>query len=882
MTKTRMIFTVAVLALTPLFLASCSSKGGKGSHKVPTVIVTENPTAGTDTGTTTTTAGTGSSSGGSASSGTAAGSDSASSGGSSSSDSGSSLVVILKPDAASGKLTINGESIDPALYSASNISVTSSSGTAVPYTVDGAGDIIIVPADGTAAGTYNITITADGRVYFVVVTVDSENIAKVDTAISYASGKAPAIDLDGGVLSSGAISLVISSSGFLTGIFTGYTLDSSISEMIIRDASGTAIGWTVDPVTGDIVVAGGSSAPFTVDIYTADGQHYVFKTDANGAISGSITVSGRAVALDLDGGKVNSGSTVLTLASDSGSSWTFASNVTVLSVTAGASDAPVDVSAVSIDAVSGDMMIEGSGAAAPAGPYTIKVSVGSDIYIIKADAAGAVMSILAGNVLLKLDDGSIRYNGGSLIAACVQDTNSGTWSLSPKITGLKAEDENGSAVAVSIDPSTGNFVTPAVINVPVTIGFSSIDAAGNTIHYTITVFNGSVTFYQAAVTNPGPNFDYSTVTNVTVSLRVADSISGLPVAQASISFIDANGKETWKGYTDASGSSLFSASVAVISSTARIRVVHAGYEDVNSDVSGADKVIAFGRNITMVPVPVAIAPVDTDGDGVADADDDYPGDANGAKMLTTVTTFGFEDLYEVGTNNKATFNTSSTDGNDADFNDLVVRMTVVEKIDSQNKVRAIRITADILATLAGYTNAFGVYINDGLSAAPSQYILTYKPVAGTAASMDKEYPDGIARAALGAAPYDPFIVPNYGSASCKYKGPDGHFVRRVSSSTYVPNEVHLASAVSAPGFAYTGPLTGTGSIKGYVNGVYSSNAKISRGFAWALMIPEGWRWPAATVSIGVAYPKFIDWCNSDGTVNTDWYNYPDMSKVIAD
>jgi len=114
---------------------------------------------------------------------------------------------------------------------------------------------------------------------------------------------------------------------------------------------------------------------------------------------------------------------------------------------------------------------------------------------------------------------------------------------------------------------------------------------------------------------------------------------------------------------------------------------------------------------------------------------------------------------------------------------------------------------------------------------------------------------GVDRNQIGAMPYDPFMVPNGGNIG-----------------TGGISEVHLASVSTS----YTGVLKGNGYIK---TGRYSS-AEIT-GFVWALILPENWQWPNEGTSIGIAYPDFIKWCNSDGKLYIDWYNRPTAGKVTT-
>lgn len=46
------------------------------------------------------------------------------------------------------------------------------------------------------------------------------------------------------------------------------------------------------------------------------------------------------------------------------------------------------------------------------------------------------------------------------------------------------------------------------------------------------------------------------------------------------------------------------------------------------------------------------------------------------------------------------------------------------------------------------------------------------------------------------------------------------------------------------------------------------------GYPWMIHVPDDWRFPLEYVSIGEAYPAFLDWAASHGTENVDWFESP--------
>lgn len=723
-------------------------------------------------------------------------------------------------------------------------------------TVDENGNIQIKPVDGSAAGTYTVVIDIPGnggtREYELVINVSEDGTATVVTAISHPAGTSMVLDLDKGALTvketdDGKDNLTISTSK--DGV---WSLDPSIHSITVVDGDKKNISVTIDPVTGDVIAQGTTNAPYTIVIET-DNRTITVTTDKDGKVI-KIEESGKSMILDLDGGSVDASAITLDLTKSSGGSYSLADGVSIISVKAGNGAIDVSTGLVIVDKTTGDIYIKADGDRnIPAGPFEIKVSVDGETYVIKTDATGKVTSINPGSVVLELSNGKIMFNDIAKLEFATSGTFGG-WSISSGITNLSATDETGKTVSLSVDSSTGNIVTASSFTDPVTIIFNRTDSDGNVIKYTIVVVNGSVSSYIAEITNPSSKFDFSTVTNVSISLKVVDGKSGLPVGQASISMLNGS-TDSWKGFTDDSGLSLFSATVDSANKTTKVTVSKSGYQNAESPIDGIGTLIEFCKRIALTPVE-KVTIVDTDGDGVADADDDFPNDPTLSKSITKSFTLAFEDNYAFG--NK-TFDT----GNDADFNDVVVRLTLTEKIDSQNKVRKLDVTAKVLASYSGANSAFGIYIN-GIGRkilfekARLEDVWFTQCTKFADVTEHYEFANGISRSDLGAMPYDPFLIP--GNRPLYYNR---------SVKKYVYDEVHLASVNTT----YGGVRSGSGTIATVAGNVSINN------FVWALCLPDGWKWPYESTCIGIAYPNFVNWCNSAGTADTDWYNYPVSGKV---
>mgnify|MGYP000945229162 FL=1 len=815
--KKGLIFGLFVALISAVVITSCGGGGG-GASKAPNVAVV--PDASTNSGTTIGGGATGSSV-------TGAGSD----------------VILI--EANNGNLSINNEyvsqnSYDPAQNKDASITITDENSQNVQWSIDSEGNIKIIPADGSAEGTYTVNINTGDREYILVITVDGNNSATVTTSISYPTGSAIAVDLElGNLIVNNEVVATISSSGS-----SGYSQSSSVVSITVKDAGGNLMTSSIDPVTGDIIVSGSSSSSYSVTIVMDDGRVISFQTNITGAIVGNVTIAGRATMVDLENGTFNNGTETIVISENSGGTWALASDVNFISATAGGGTITVPLANIKIDSATGDILITGGGTAdVPSGPYEIKISVDGKEYIIKTNETGQIVDIIPGNTLLILQNGWAEYSGNKIVQIATGTT--GSYVLNSQISNFEAKDSNGCSVSAVIDRNTGNILTYNHAVDVVTITFDYSDSKGNVITYTIVVQNGSINSYSALITNPSSDFDFSTVTNIKIFLKVTNEKTGLPLGQVSINLKKSNGDLNWQGFTDDNGLSVFTATVETAANTAHVVVSKEGFYNVECAIDGIGKLIEFGKNIAMKPVEEAVV-VDTDGDGVSDNDDEFPNDPTAAKSVEGVYTLAFEDLYPAA--------------GDADVNDLVVRLTIKEIIDSQNKVRRIDLKTKLLASGAGYTNQFwiNIYELDSNGAIVKTYKreLIHNPKANTPYTLGSicntknsetyrnceeliqesiVFEGGIDRKSLSPMPYDPYIVCN---------GVAG-------------KESHLP----------------------FVKTIFTGQVKDSNGFPWAILVPYNWLWPCYGSSIYSAYPSFSGWCASDGANYSDWYLTPNMSYV---
>jgi hypothetical protein len=486
--NTKKLLLMTMLITSMLFIFTSCGGGGGGGAVAPGVVVTTDTSTNSGDSTSVTDGTTGS---GSGTIGINTGVNTGSSGSGTEQDQENYVLIILTDN--NGNLNINYEKISSESYSSSTVSATDENGNTVAVSIKQDGSIQITPSDGTVEGIYTITITADGREYLLVVSVDDKNNPTVVTSISYPAGSAMILDLESGTLSANGEGIIISSGGN-----GNYTLDSSVSSITATDKNGNPIEVKIDPVTGDLISGSSVAVPCTIVIIMADGRVITMQTDSTGKVTGNITVAGRAVMLDLDNGFLSCGGLELTLTEHGDNGWSLAGDVQILSAVAGDGTIQVSTDRIMINTVTGDIMITGGGSAVvPAGPYEVRVSVDGKEYVIKTDASGNITGIVPGNILLDLNDGNAVHSGGNIIK--LTSESEGMWSLSGRISSLQCLDSDGNLLSVSVDSATGDLRTTDSAAGEVKITFLYTDSNSNIISYTLVVMNGNIISYMAEI-----------------------------------------------------------------------------------------------------------------------------------------------------------------------------------------------------------------------------------------------------------------------------------------------------------------------------------------------------------------------------------------------
>ena len=340
-------------------------------------------------------------------------------------------------------------------------------------------------------------------------------------------------------------------------------------------------------------------------------------------------------------------------------------------------------------------------------------------------------------------------------------------------------------------------------------------------------------------------FNFATSIELPVHIEFKDKATGKAIKGVEIYVYDPeNEKVLANAFSDSKGISEFIITGQYTGSRIEIVFIKDNYTPIrgyyieSNDIASISELV---RSIELNPITSETGKgkdsgsiiADKDGDGIADDNDEFPADKSIAKVQKHSYILAFEDRYPgVG---------------DADFNDAVIKYDINEFISSENTVPKIVIRSQVLAAGTNKSAIFAVNI------AGKRYTLIENLKADIAngwntRSNDKYLPGKVNemvinfdkpvdRKAIGAIPYDPYLIAN-GAHHAK-KG-------KIRSA----NEIHLS----------------------FVKTPYKKTRFAKNGLTYALLLPSDWVWPAEKVGgIFRAYPDFVKWYKSGGKSNTDWY-----------
>ena len=254
---------------------------------------------------------------------------------------------------------------------------------------------------------------------------------------------------------------------------------------------------------------------------------------------------------------------------------------------------------------------------------------------------------------------------------------------------------------------------------------------------------------------------------------------------------------------------------------------------------------------------------DADGDGINDELDDFPFDPDKAfnNFLPSVNSTGklvFEDLWP--------------SQGDYDFNDLAVDYSFNLIANGDNLVTSIDGSFTIENIGGALHNGFafvlpidpslvnsidGQVINGGYETLAANGTETGTAsnetvvfvagdcfdLQGQTISLSIEFSTPIDAASLGEVPFNAFLIANQDRAK----------------------EVHL------PDLPPTGKADYLGTQDDFSDAAVGRYYKTSTNLPWALNIYEGFQTPPENIPITLQYPRFVNWANSGGTQDLDWY-----------
>lgn len=318
-----------------------------------------------------------------------------------------------------------------------------------------------------------------------------------------------------------------------------------------------------------------------------------------------------------------------------------------------------------------------------------------------------------------------------------------------------------------------------------------------------------------------------------------------------------------------------------------------GFEDLNRTHRGCDhdfndaliaiKVTPFSAIDRSQMQSLATTVVDTDGDGVPDDIDAFPLDPRRAarRFYPSATGWGtlaFEDNWPAQ--------------GDFDMNDVVLAYRTVEILNAANEIVDIRLFYEVRARGGTARTGFGVHlpgvrpdlldtantwlkVNDGdpqpltaetgqreavfilapdllgLTATGERWPCSFfntlnrcEPRPAVPLQAEIQFQEPVPSWTLGTPPYNPFI---YRSS----RGREIHLVDHPPTDRADQRLFNTGDDASVPAeWRYY---------------------RTSEGLPWALDIPEAWRYPEEWIDIVAAYPEFLDWAESGGWSEADWF-----------
>ncbi|MDP2418515.1 MAG: LruC domain-containing protein, partial [Hydrogenophaga sp.] len=239
---------------------------------------------------------------------------------------------------------------------------------------------------------------------------------------------------------------------------------------------------------------------------------------------------------------------------------------------------------------------------------------------------------------------------------------------------------------------------------------------------------------------------------------------------------------------------------------------------------------------------------------------------------------------------------------DYDFNDLVVAYSYALGVNSKNEVEHINGQAYILARGSSFTHDWTLTLNLSQFAASvgssSCETLGYKAYAnGTTTSKEPTVDTGgcsvsVANSAgnyyLNWKPFTDTVKLFPASLADRRQA-----AQPFNTDNYFVPGVKEPKATFSVTFSTPVPLAKFGKEDPWIKITRSDNTTVnvhlsdrdSNNFPFAMLMPTTWKWPIEAPNIpggnkiGQAYPDFLEFVNSSGTLKTDWHTNPVSTRI---
>ncbi|MBI9068217.1 MAG: LruC domain-containing protein [Salinivirgaceae bacterium] len=271
---------------------------------------------------------------------------------------------------------------------------------------------------------------------------------------------------------------------------------------------------------------------------------------------------------------------------------------------------------------------------------------------------------------------------------------------------------------------------------------------------------------------------------------------------------------------------------------------------------------------------------DTDGDGVNDDDDDFPNDAT--KAYNTIYPSGSKYYYHL-------YEDLWPGLGDYDFNDIVLKTKLHTYKNAQNNLVGGRVLTSVYWIGGGLPRGAGMEWFESNGSATQ---LTYMPEnTVTFTEINNVITDPVVNNAVQI--FNNNIIESLNdSIDFEYTWDHNVGGNSLWVQVYIYNqrdhEVHMfghpptnAQDMSLFGTQHDDSETTWDWSSGYSFTNPADFYKTSTNLPWGLeIVTEEFRVPNEKTEIIDAYPQFKDWAESGGTINQDWYDYPDDTKTF--